>query len=109
MDERATYVRNIKRESILPSFAQIFGMVAILAMGVYWGKMYSLTTALIILGAVIALSMIVKGVSKSRRINEVNDLETFKTKYSKIKASTPKELPQKPKRQQKIYPKYLEE
>lgn len=109
MDERATYVRNIKRESILPSFAQIFGMVAILAMGVYWGKMYSLTTALIILGAVIALSMTVKGVSKSRRINEVNDLETFKTKYSKIKASTPTELPQKPKRQQKIYPKYLEE
>lgn len=109
MDERATYVRNIKRESILPSFAQIFGMVAILAMGVYWGKMYSLTTALIILGAVIALSMIVKGVSKSRRINEVNDLETFKTKYSKIKASTPKELPQKPKRPLKIYPKYLEE
>lgn len=109
MDERATYVRSIKRESILPSFAQIFGIAAILAMGVYWREMYSLTTALIILGAVIALSMIVKGVSKSRRINEVNDLETFKTKYSKIKASTQKELPQKPKRPQKTYPKYLEE
>lgn len=85
LEEQASYIWNIKRESILPSFAQIFGMVAILAMGVYWREMYSLTTALIILGAVIALSMIVKGISKSHRINEVRDLETFKTKYSKIK------------------------
>ena len=83
--EQTSYIWDIQRESILPSFKQIFGLVAILAMGVYWGKMYSLTTALIILGAVIALSMIVKGVYKSHRINEVRDLETFKTKYSKIK------------------------
>lgn len=85
LKEQASYIWNIKRESILPSFAQIFGMVAILAMGVYWGKMYSLTTALIILGTVIALSMIVKGVSKNRRINEVKDLETFKTKFCRVK------------------------
>ena len=85
LKEQASYISNIKRESILPSFKQIFGLVAGLAMCVYLGKMFTLTTALIILGAVIALSMIVEGVYKSHRINEVRDLETFKTKYSKIK------------------------
>lgn len=85
LKEQASYISNIKRESILPSFKQIFGLVAGLAMCVYLGKMFTLTTALIILGAVITLSMIVEGVYKSHRINEVRDLETFKTKYSKIK------------------------
>lgn len=103
LNEQASYIWNIKRESILPSFAQIFGMVAILAMGVYWGEMYSLTTALIILGAVIALSMIVKGVSKNRRINEVRDLETFKTKYSKIKR------PNAPSNPNPLYTNIIEE
>lgn len=98
LKEQASYIWNIKRESILPSFAQIFGMVAILAMGVYWGEMYSLTTALIILGAVIALSMIVKGVSKNRRINEVKDLETFKTKFCRVKRPDTSS-----------YPKFIEE
>lgn len=98
LKEQASYIWNIKRESILPSFAQIFGMAAILAVGVYWGEMYSLTTALILLGSVIALSMIVKGVSKSRRINEVKDLETFKTKFCRVKRPDTSS-----------YPKFIEE
>lgn len=109
IDERTAYIKNIKRESVLPSFKQIFGMAAVLAYGVYLGEMYSLTTALIILCSMIVLIMIIGSISKHHRINEVSDLDVFKNKFSKIKAPTPKELPQKPKRPLKIYPKYLEE
>lgn len=109
IDERTAYIKNIKRESVLTSFKQIFGVAAILAYGVYIGEMYSLTTALIILCSMIVLIMIIRSISKHHRINEVSDLDVFKNKFSKIKAPTPKELPQKPKRPLKIYPKYLEE
>ena len=85
LKEQSSYIWNIKRESIFPSFVQILGMVALSAFYVFFNDWYSLTTALIMLGTVIALSMIVKGVSKNRRINEVKDLETFKTKFCRVK------------------------
>lgn len=98
LKEQASYILNIKRESILPSFAQIFGVVAVLAWGVYFEESYSITTALIILGTVIVLFMIVKGVYKNQRINKVKDLETFKEKFCRVKRPDTSS-----------YPKFIEE
>lgn len=85
LKEQACYISNIKRESIFPPFYVILYNAGFLVCSVYIAELWSMTTALIILGVIIALLMIVKGVSKNSRINEVKDLETFKTKYSKIK------------------------
>lgn len=83
--EQTSYIWDIQRESIFPPFSKILYIAAMLALGVYWGNFYSLTTALILLGSTIVLIMIVNSVSKSRRINEIKDLETFKTKFCRVK------------------------
>ena len=85
LKEQASYILDIKRESIFPPFNEIFYIAAALALGVYVFNLYSLTTVLILLGSTIVLNMIVSGIYKRHRINEAKDLETFKTKYSKIK------------------------
>lgn len=85
LKEQASYILDIKRESIFPPFSKILYIAAMLALGVYLGNLYSLTTALILLGSTIVLIMIVNSISKSRRINEAKDLETFKTKFCKVK------------------------
>lgn len=96
--EQTSYIWNIQRESIFPQFSKILYIAAILAMGVYLGNLYSLTTALILLGSTIVLIMIVNSISKSRRINEIKDLETFKTKFCRVKRPDISS-----------YPKFLEE
>lgn len=85
LKEQASYILDIKRESIFPPFSKILYIAAMLALGVYLGNLYSLTTALILLGSTIVLIMIVNSISKSRMINEAKDLETFKTKFCKVK------------------------
>lgn len=96
--EQTSYIWDIQRESIFPQFSKILYIAAILAMGVYLGNLYSLTTALILLGSTIVLIMIVNSISKSRRINEIKDLETFKTKFCRVKRPDISS-----------YPKFLEE
>lgn len=83
--EQTDYIWDIQRESIFPPFSKILYLAAVLALGVYLGNLYSLTTALILLGSTIVLIMIVNSISKSRRINEIKDLETFKTKFCRVK------------------------
>lgn len=98
LKEQASYILDIKRESIFPPFSKILYIAAMLALGVYLGNLYSLTTALILLGSTIVLIMIVNSISKSRRINEAKDLETFKTKFCKVKRPDTSS-----------YPKFIEE
>lgn len=98
LKEQASYILDIKRESIFPPFSKILYIAAMLALGVYFGNWYSLTTALILLGSTIILIMIVNSISKSRRINEIKDLETFKTKFCKVKRPDTSS-----------YPKFIEE
>ncbi len=96
--EQTSYIWDIQRESIFPPFSKILYIAAMLALGVYLGNVYSLTTALILLGSTIVLIMIVNSISKSRRINEIKDLETFKTKFCRVKRPDISS-----------YPKFLEE
>lgn len=96
--EQTSYIWDIQRESIFPPFSKILYIAAMLALGVYLGNVYSLTTALILLGSTIVLIMIVNSISKSRKINEIKDLETFKTKFCRVKRPDISS-----------YPKFLEE
>ena len=84
LKEQASYISNIKSESIFPPFDVILYMAGVLALIVYLVEKFSLTTASIILGSVIALLTIVFGIDKRRRINEAKDLETFKTKFCRV-------------------------
>ena len=82
--EQASYISNIKSESIFPPINEILCIAAALVLCVSFGNCFSWTTALILLGSTIVLQMIVVGIYKRHIINEAKDLETFKTKYSKI-------------------------
>ncbi len=97
LKEQASYISNIKSESIFPPFNEIFYIAAAFALGVLF-NVYSLTTVLILLGSTIVLNMIVSGIYKRRRINEAKDLETFKTKFCKVKRPDTSS-----------YPKFIEE
>ena len=60
--EQTSYIWDIQRESIFPPFSKILYLAAMLALGVYLGNLYSLTTALILLGSTIVLIMIVNSI-----------------------------------------------